>query len=192
MMLIEVALILIYTCVLLIRSCYMSPSVCATYGFGDKPEGAAFEPSTHAVSASSCASPACHRVCVHGVLCRHLPFLRLLRPRDGALAADHRGRQPVDDGSGPKDSAHCERTCDFSLHDHSKSRESQVRRSRRCGKAVTRRPMRSPQHTPFAPFAMWHLVSLPLCSHPLVLLCSPSAHNADPNTPLRLSTDFYI
>jgi hypothetical protein len=42
MALIELALILIYMCVLLIKSCFLSTAVCATYGFGDTPKGNQF------------------------------------------------------------------------------------------------------------------------------------------------------
>ena len=39
MMLIELALVLIYLCVLLLKSCEMSESLCFTYGFGHSPSG---------------------------------------------------------------------------------------------------------------------------------------------------------
>ena len=44
MMLIESALITIYMCVLLIKSCDLSSVVCETFGFGDTAEGAIVEP----------------------------------------------------------------------------------------------------------------------------------------------------
>jgi hypothetical protein len=39
MTLIELALILVYTCVLLIKTCTLSEDICAKYGFGRKPSG---------------------------------------------------------------------------------------------------------------------------------------------------------
>ena len=39
MALIELALVLVYMAVLLMKSCFMSASVCMTYGFGDSPKG---------------------------------------------------------------------------------------------------------------------------------------------------------
>lgn len=41
MTLIELALILIYVCVLLIKSCEYSRDVCSTYGFGETADGEA-------------------------------------------------------------------------------------------------------------------------------------------------------
>ena len=35
MALVELALVLVYTCVLLIKSCQSSPATCSDYGFGD-------------------------------------------------------------------------------------------------------------------------------------------------------------
>jgi hypothetical protein len=35
----EMALILVYMCVLLIKACVRSKDVCTTFGFGDKPDG---------------------------------------------------------------------------------------------------------------------------------------------------------
>ena len=37
--LIELSLILIYTCVLLIKTCGLSSAVCSTFGFGDDAQG---------------------------------------------------------------------------------------------------------------------------------------------------------
>jgi hypothetical protein len=39
MTMIELTLILVYTCVLLIKTCEISPEVCSTYGFGDTGRG---------------------------------------------------------------------------------------------------------------------------------------------------------
>eukprot|EP00966_Prymnesium_polylepis_P209467 4852048-Prymnesium_polylepis.2 len=39
MAMIELALVLIYTCVLLIKTCNMSADVCVTFGFGKTAEG---------------------------------------------------------------------------------------------------------------------------------------------------------
>ena len=39
MMLIEIALILVYTCVLIIKSCSFSPTICETFGLGDTSKG---------------------------------------------------------------------------------------------------------------------------------------------------------
>eukprot|EP00966_Prymnesium_polylepis_P043561 1010093-Prymnesium_polylepis.1 len=39
MALIELALVLVYMAVLLMKSCFMSASVCVTYGFGESPKG---------------------------------------------------------------------------------------------------------------------------------------------------------
>jgi hypothetical protein len=38
-MLIELALIAVYICVLLIKACDLSSEVCATFGFGDEADG---------------------------------------------------------------------------------------------------------------------------------------------------------
>ena len=35
----ELALVLLYTCVLMLKSCELSPDVCATYGLGDDGRG---------------------------------------------------------------------------------------------------------------------------------------------------------
>eukprot|EP00966_Prymnesium_polylepis_P029703 690104-Prymnesium_polylepis.1 len=39
MTMIELALVLIYCCVLVVKSCHMAPSLCATYGLGDDSQG---------------------------------------------------------------------------------------------------------------------------------------------------------
>ena len=39
MTMVELSLVLIYICVLLIKTCAMSSNVCVTFGFGDAPDG---------------------------------------------------------------------------------------------------------------------------------------------------------
>jgi hypothetical protein len=48
MMLIELVLVLTYTCVLLIKTCYSFPDACSSYGFGHTASGdsRAYQPST--------------------------------------------------------------------------------------------------------------------------------------------------
>eukprot|EP00966_Prymnesium_polylepis_P328617 7384406-Prymnesium_polylepis.2 len=50
---IELTLILVYTCVLLIKTCEISPEVCSTYGFGDTGRATAESQSTNEGHASA-------------------------------------------------------------------------------------------------------------------------------------------
>eukprot|EP00966_Prymnesium_polylepis_P120946 2795050-Prymnesium_polylepis.1 len=115
MTLVELALVLIYTCVLLIKSCNLSESVCVTFGFGNTAKGTdSHDCNGHALlcTALKLQLQLFVDVCSRG-RCLHLSHI--LWALDAPHAATHRNGVLVCNWSCPQDSIgrHCAR--DFSV-----------------------------------------------------------------------------
>jgi hypothetical protein len=94
MMLVELALVVAYVCVLMIKSCDLSSEVCSTYGIGDDAKGEqVYSQTRHSVGRTRLRRravalyPPCsmHETCT--MLGRHVSLFPLLWPRDGPAFA---------------------------------------------------------------------------------------------------------
>ena len=115
MLFVELALILIYTSVLLFKSCETSPSVCKSYGFGESAEGERSpQCSLHTLSLDLIGDEVLVSFSASSV---HL--LHHLWADNAWTPAFHPSAEPLDDGLRARDHSCCARTCRLALVDPS-------------------------------------------------------------------------
>ena len=97
MMFIELALMVIYLCVLLIKACNSSAAVCNTFGFGESASGERMRPNPPGIFAPMCSS---YRLFLRR---RGIPVLHLLWLGPSLVAARHWGCDALGDRQGAQD-----------------------------------------------------------------------------------------